>query len=90
MIYVEQDDNHESIIIARFSQGWSLDELVNALNEIYLLADNISDPIYLIFNLLDAPTLPKVSLSSLRNISLRLHPQIKLIVDVTGSSLIRI
>ena len=88
MIQVTWDDDSKAIIMVKFSQGWSVDHMVKALNEVYALAETVDHDIYMIFNLLEASTLPNASLANLRSVSTKVHPRIKKIIDVTTSRFI--
>jgi len=88
MIQVAWDNDDHTIIICTFDEGWSITNLFNALDEVYCLMETVEHEVYVIFDLSEANSLPTVSLSSFKNATIKIHPRIKMFIDVTDSMLI--
>lgn len=88
MIHVAWDDNKHPIINCKFVEGWTFPDLIIALDEMYALMESVTTEAYVIFDMSEANSLPSVKLLNFKAATIKVHPRIKLFVDVTDSLLI--
>lgn len=88
MIEVQWANEQKTIIFCKFPQKWAIQDLYDWLKEIDKLAETIEHEVYVIIDLLDAGAVPSGIFSSVKGVSMKLHPRIKMIVDVTDSLMV--
>lgn len=88
MIQVVWDNEAQTIIRCDFEEGWSFNDLLALLDQIYQMMESVDTEAYVIFNLLEANSLPSVKLLNFKAATIKVHPRVKMFIDVTHSILI--
>lgn len=85
MIEVKWDNDEKTIIYGKFMPGWTLQHVHDLLKEVSSLADTVEHPVYVIADLSDVKVIPSQGMAHFRSISVKMHPRIRLFIDVTDS-----
>lgn len=88
MIALSWDNDEQTIIRGEFQKGWTIQNLIDAINEIYELVDSVEHEVYIIFDLLNASNVPSGGISNFKTLAARFHPRIKMVIDVSNSMLV--
>ena len=88
MIELSWDNDEKTIILGKFHKGWTVNDLIDVMKETHNLVESVEHNVYIMFDLLDAGNVPSGGISNFRSIATKLHPRIKMIIDVSDSMLV--
>ena len=88
MIEVNWDNDEQTIIMCQVSTNWTIQDMHNMLLSANALTDSVAHNVYVIVNFSAARTVPSNIMSNLRSFSLKIHPRVKMAIDVTDSAVV--